>query len=253
MTIAGIVAGGTGSRMGNAPLPKQFYEIGSQTVITYTVGRFLAYSGIDAVIIGINPAFRKTMEKLAEKYLPREAAYYITDGGADRNATIERIIAFAEKHLGCGDEDIILTHDAVRPFVTSRMIADSIAAMADCEICTAAIASTDTIAVSQNGNLAEVFPDRSTIYRIQTPQTFRIGSFKAVFSSLTPSEKASATDVCTLFRSHGKPVRLIRGDEQNIKLTYPFDYELAKKIAAADESCRATDTEPKKGADSALE
>ena len=53
MTIAGIVAGGTGSRMGNASLPKQFYEIGSQTVITYTVGRFLAYSGIDAVIIGI--------------------------------------------------------------------------------------------------------------------------------------------------------------------------------------------------------
>ena len=129
------------------------------------------------------------------------------------------IINYAKSLDGVSDDTIILTHDAVRPFVTDRMIDDSIAAMDNYAICTAAVPATDTIVVSENGQTVCDFPLRSTMYQVQTPQTFRIGDFVGVYSGLT---------VCKLFYRKGHEVGLIMGDQKNIKLTYPADLTAAR-------------------------
>ena len=219
MITAGIVAGGTGSRMG-ADIPKQFLELRGKPVIIHTAEVFLKHSKVDKVIIGVHPEWTGYMQELNEKYL--NSAAVITSGGADRNDTIVNIIECAKRN-GASDNDIMLTHDAVRPFVTERMISDSLAAMDDCIICTTAIPATDTIVVSEDGETAVDFPLRRTMFCVQTPQTFRIGKFMEMLSKIPLEERANITDACSLFHRNGIKVRLIKGDSANIKLTYPSD------------------------------
>ncbi len=226
MIIAAIVAGGSGTRMG-AGLPKQFMEIEGEPVIVRTVRAFLSHSLVDAVIIGINPAYYDYAAALPGLNYKR---IHITCGGSDRNGTIENIINYSLSELSCSDSDIVLSHDAVRPFVSERTISDSIKALETCDICTAAVPETDTVAVADDEMNVSSFPDRSTLYRIQTPQSFRIGTFRKVWASLSAEEKAHATDVCSLYRSKGYPIRLIPGEMTNIKLTYPEDILFARSI-----------------------
>ena len=227
MVIAGIVAGGSGRRMGG-DIPKQFYELNGKPVIIYTTEVFLKHEKTDRIIIGINPDWADYTKALIKKYFPDNDNIFITDGGADRNETIMNMISFAKNVLSCDDRDIILTHDAVRPFVSSDIISESIAVMDECEICTAAIPETDTVIESEDGKTALAFPDRSRIFRVQTPQTFRLGTFADVYGSLSEQERAAAKDVCRLYKSKGYSVILINGDPSNIKLTYPQDYRFAQ-------------------------
>ncbi len=231
MVLAGIVAGGTGTRMGG-DLPKQFYELDGKPVLLYTAERFLKHPDIDAVIIGIHPDWYQETQSLIQRHLPGCRNIFLTCGGSDRNETVSRIISLAKSELSCTDSDIILTHDAVRPFVSQRLITDSISAMSRFAICTAVIPETDTVVVSQDGSTAADFPDRSTLYRVQTPQTFRLGGFHQIYESLSDSEKRLATDVCRLYQRNGDEVGLIEGDITNIKLTYPLDYQIARWQAA---------------------
>ncbi len=227
MAIAGIVAGGTGSRMGGG-LPKQWRELGGKPVLIRTAEAFLQHPAVTDVIIGIHPDWYQTAVEAAGRYF--DGRVHITRGGSDRNDTVMQIVEYALGTLRCGKDTILLTHDAVRPFVTMAMIDDSIAAMQDCMVCTAAIAATDTIVLSQDGTTVSDFPPRSSMYQVQTPQTFRAGQFAAVYQNLTPQEKAAVTDVCKLFERKGMVVRLIPGDRNNIKLTYPADFIAAEAI-----------------------
>lgn len=228
MTAVGIVAGGTGSRMGATDLPKQFLPLCGLPVIVHTARAFLSNDAIDSVIIGVNPDWYDFMKVLAEKYLSGNV--FITKGGSDRNGTVENIIRCAVEKLSAEKDDIILTHDAVRPFVSDKMIADSIKAMEICDICTAAVPATDTMIVSENGLTADSFPLRSTLYNVQTPQTFRMGEFLDIMSSLTDDERKKATDVCRLYHEKGKKVYIIEGTASNIKITYPSDLIMAEAI-----------------------
>lgn len=227
MVIAGIVAGGIGSRMGGEK-PKQFMELCGVPILIRTVRSFLKCKSVDHVIVGITPSWVGYMKDLCKEY--DCGSVYITPGGEDRNGTVENIISFARNELGAADDTIILTHDAVRPFVSDRMIVESISALSSCEICTAAVPATDTMIISHSGKTADEFPLRSTMFNVQTPQSFRIGSFMDIMSSMSAEERAAATDVCRLYRQKGYEVRLVDGEVCNIKLTYPSDMIFAQGI-----------------------
>ncbi len=227
MNIAGIVAGGSGSRMGGN-LPKQFFDLGGKPVIVHTIEHFLQSPQIDAVFIGVNSQWEDYMNQLKDKFFFNRKNIIVVQGGDDRNQTIMNLISAAKKQFDITDRDIILTHDAVRPFVTEKMIADSIEAMKDYQICTVAVPATDTIMVSNDGKTADTFPDRKTMYCVQTPQTFYIQQFESVYMALSDEEKAVATDVCGLYQRNGCNVGIVAGDVSNIKLTYPHDYKVAK-------------------------
>lgn len=229
MIITGIVAGGTGSRMGISELPKQFMELENRPLFIYTAEKFLSQS--DYIIIGMNKEWLKMADFLVKKFLPDSKNIFVTEGGSDRNGTVKNIIAFAQEKLECKDDDIILTHDAARPFVDERMISDSISLIEKCDICTVAVPATDTIAVSADGETAQDFPDRSKMYLVQTPQTFRMGDFDKIYDSLSEDEKKTATDVCRIFTAKGKKVMLVKGSPENMKITYAKDYHIAKFMA----------------------
>lgn len=130
MIFAGIVAGGCGSRVKSAVIPKQFIEIGGVPIIVRTVMAFLAVDSIDVVYVGIKPDWHEYTDELFERFGIDKKRVKVIDGGADRNETVINIAnAIVADHRE-NEEDIILTHDAVRPFVTEKIIKDNIEAMA---------------------------------------------------------------------------------------------------------------------------
>lgn len=231
-----ILAGGSGTRMKISELPKQFLMLEDKPIIIHTIEKFLLVSELDLILVGINPQWQGYFEDLLKKHFSSEtvARIQVVPGGRSRNETIENLISYVEGNLGLSDEDLLVTHDAVRPFVSLRIITDSIELMDSFDMVDTVIPAHDTIVVSSDGRTIDDIPKRSNMYQGQTPQTFRIGAYKTLYEELSEKEKSLLTDACKVFIIKGKPVGLVRGDEANLKITTINDYKLAKAILGED-------------------
>lgn len=231
MIFAAIVAGGVGSRMNISTMPKQFLPLGDKPIIIYTLEKFLLSKKIDYIYIGVHSIWISHMKVLLDEFNIDKSRIRISQGGADRNSTIFNIIADIEKEFGESDEHIIVTHDAVRPFVTLRMIDENIEAAFKYGACNTVIPEVDTIIVSEDGNIISDMPDRSKIYHSQTPQSFNINLLKRLYNALSDEERLTLTDACKICVMGGVEVKLLKGDASNMKITTVGDYNIAKAIA----------------------
>lgn len=227
MIFAGILAGGTGTRMGNYTVPKQFLTIADRPIIAHVIDKFIVHSEIDKVIVGVNGNWYQYMTDIQEKYYKGVDKLVVVPGGSDRNGTINAIVA-KTKELSGSPDDILVTHDAVRPFVTVKMISENIEAAKKYGVCDTVIPATDTIVYSSNGEYITDIPLRSSTYQGQTPQSFNIKLFEEVYSSMTEEELKIVTDACKMFMLRGHKVQLVEGSVSNMKITYPYDYKIAQ-------------------------
>ena len=212
MIFGGILAGGTGTRMNMADMPKQFLELGSKPMVIHTLEKFLLCPRMDQVYIGVHPNWVLHMEDLVEKYIGiRKENVHIVEGGHDRNETIMNIVAAIEKDYGESEEHYIITHDSVRPFVTSRILEDNIEAVQKFQVCDTVIPATDTIVVSEDGESIAEIPVRARMYQGQTPQSFQIRLLKELYESLGENEKAILTDACKMAVVRNHKVSLVKG------------------------------------------
>ena len=120
MIYAGIVAGGSGTRMKSVGVPKQFIRILGKPMIIYTVQKFAEQRHINDIYIGIKPDWHEFMDQLLEEYQIDRQRVHVIDGGSDRNETVMNIVSAIKAKHRVKKGDIILTHDAVRPFVTEK-------------------------------------------------------------------------------------------------------------------------------------
>lgn len=229
MVYAGIVAGGTGTRMG-ADIPKQFLNIGGKPIIIHTIEKFLAVKQIDCVLAAVHPDWVEYTEKLTEDYFGKDSRVIVTIGGSDRNATVFNIIDKIYTDFGMNEEDIILTHDAVRPFVTEKIICDNIDCAKNHYACTTAVAAVDTILQSIDGRTIASAPPRDQMFHAQTPQSFNIKKLIAAYEALSDEKKLMLTDTCSIFTVQKLPVQIVNGDFSNIKITTPHDMKLAEAL-----------------------
>lgn len=116
MIYAGILAGGIGSRMGNVPLPKQFLDLDGKPILIHTVEKFLLTSEFDKIYIATPQKWISHTKDTLRKHNINDDRIKVVQGGEDRNETIMSIIEAAEAENGITDEDVIVTHDAVRRF-----------------------------------------------------------------------------------------------------------------------------------------
>ena len=228
---AAILAGGSGTRMGNPDKPKQFWELAGKPVIAHTVEKFCLVDEFAEVIVLSPATWLNQTRDIVERYLkPYAARIAVVAGGAERNDTIMNAIAHVEQAHGLADDDIIVTHDAVRPFVTYRIIADNIAAAREFGACDTVVPASDTIVQSTDGKLISHIPNRAECYQGQTPQSFNAVRLKALFESLSAEEASVLTDACKILVLRGEPVALVQGDVANMKLTYAADMRLARAL-----------------------
>ena len=229
MIYAGILAGGTGTRMGISNMPKQFLDLGNKPIIIHTIEKFLLEPEIEK--IGVHEDWISHAEDLVEEYISTfKDRIIIVAGGSDRNTTIENIIKAIDDYKELTDEDIVITHDSVRPFITLRIIKDNIRLAKECDAVDTVVEAVDTIVESTNGEYITNIPNRAHYYQGQTPQSFRCKDFLNLYNSLTSEEKQILTDACKIFVIKGKEVALAKGEYSNLKITTVTDLKIAKSM-----------------------
>lgn len=229
MVFAAIFAGGSGSRMGNTDLPKQYLMLGDKPVIVHTAEKFLLCEEFCEIFILCPEERVEYTKELIGKYLG-ECGIGVIPGGKTRNDTLLRAIDYITEKYEADEETVIVTHDAVRPFVTKKMIEKNIEAAREYGACDTVVPATDTIVRSADGVFISDIPLRSELYQGQTPQSFRLLELKRTVESLTAEETEILTDACKIYTVKGKEVMLVEGAVTNMKITYRDDLILAKAI-----------------------
>lgn len=230
MIFGAILAGGIGSRMNISDMPKQFLSLGNKPIIVHTIEKFLLCEKFDKIFIGVHSDWTFYMQDLVEHHNLNKNKIQVVNGGADRNETIFNIIRYIKNNFENIDDNIIVTHDAVRPFVTLRIIEDNIDAAIRYGACDTVVEAIDTIVESEDGNLVSSIPNRRYMYQGQTPQSFKINLLDDLYNNLTEDEKAVLTDACKICIFRNVPVKLVKGEVSNIKITTISDYNVAKAM-----------------------
>lgn len=226
-----IAAGGRGARF-SAARPKQLLPVLGRTLLERSVTLFASHSAIDEVIVAIPP------ELVASPpgYLRAAGAVpvRIVAGGDRRQDSVANAFAAASP-----ESDIIVVHDAARPFASADLITRTIDAAADSGAALAAIASRDTVKLVAGAFVSRTLP-RESIYLAQTPQAFRRDVLRAALAA-----GGDATDEASLAERAGHAVRIVEGEPTNIKITTVEDLAIAEAIAStlpdADRGTRIAD------------
>ncbi|WP_145523344.1 2-C-methyl-D-erythritol 4-phosphate cytidylyltransferase [Virgibacillus sp. SK37] len=230
MIYAGILAGGKGTRMGNVPMPKQFLLLNEKPIIVHTVEKFILNNRFEKIIIGTPKEWLNHTKDILVKYNIDLPKVEVIEGGKDRNGTIMNIVSYIENIKGVNDDDIIVTHDAVRPFLSHRIIQDNIEEGLKNYAVDTVISAIDTIVESEDGNFISNIPRRDFMYQGQTPQTFNIRKLEELYYQLSEHEKEILTDACKIFSIKGEMVKLVEGEIFNVKVTTPYDLKVANAI-----------------------
>jgi 2-C-methyl-D-erythritol 4-phosphate cytidylyltransferase / 2-C-methyl-D-erythritol 2,4-cyclodiphosphate synthase len=218
-----IAAGGRGERFG-AGQPKQLVSIGGRTMLERSVDAFLTHAAVDEVIVAL-PA------ELADRppaFLTQTAKpMRIVAGGARRQDSVA-----AAFRAVAADSDVIVVHDAARPFPSADLISRTIDAAAESGAALAAIAARDTVK-EVTGSMVRATLDRRTIYLAQTPQAFRRDVLRDALAVTS-----DATDEASLAEQAGHAVRIVEGETTNIKITTPEDLWMAEAISRGGKAAR---------------
>jgi D-ribitol-5-phosphate cytidylyltransferase len=230
MIYAEILAGGKGTRMGNINMPKQFLSLHNKPILIHTVEKFILNSRFDKILVVSPKEWIHYTKDIIQKYIGKEDRIVVVEGGKDRNESIMSGIRYIEKTYGLNDDDIIVTHDAVRPFLTHRIIEENIDAAIEYGAVDTVVEAYDTIVQSDDGQFLTQIPKRDIMYQGQTPQSFKIKKLVELYESLTEEQKSILTDACKIFTLFGEKVKIVRGEVFNVKITTPFDLKVANAI-----------------------
>ena len=226
MNFAGILAGGKGTRMGKTDLPKQFLMLGKKPILVHTIEQFVICNDIDYIVVAVPENWINYTLDIVNKYCKNDRVTVIA-GGKNRNETIFNVCNHIKENHTIGEDDIIITHDAVRPFITQRIIKDNIEKCKEIGATDTVISATDTIVESKDNNIISNIPIRDNMYQGQTPQSFKVLEFMDVSNKLTEEEKEILTDACKIYVLKDKKVGLVEGELFNIKITTTYDLKMA--------------------------
>lgn len=218
-----VVAAGRGQRAGDG-MPKQYRMVGGEPVLRRTLARFLGQPGIRFVQPVISPDHAELCTSIIAALpgvLPPVA------GGATRQASVRAGL----EALANDPPDLVLIHDAARPFVSARLVADAIATAAEHGAAVPALPLVDTIKALAAPGFVATGPDRDRIRSVQTPQSFRYEMILAAHRAQAGAD--DLTDDAAVAEAAGHRVATFPGDPANVKLTTPEDFVTAERAAAA--------------------
>lgn len=215
-----IMAAGKGKRMQTA-VSKQFLPVCGKEILAWTVDVFEKSPLVDNILLMASADGKEDVQHLWDNYGWKKVAAVLEGGKERQNSVANGLAAVGE------DTDIVLIHDGVRPFVTEEMIADSIVAAQAYGGAVIGVPAKDTIKVCSADGMAVETPDRSTLWQIQTPQTFQRS---LIVDAYEKAEKDGflGTDDASVAEFAGHQVKVVMGSYRNIKITTKEDLVIAE-------------------------
>jgi 2-C-methyl-D-erythritol 4-phosphate cytidylyltransferase len=233
-----IPAAGLGTRMSPMPgakskakrpaLSKQFTELGGTPILIHTLRKFAAVEAVSEIWIALREneitGFRARLESEAKDVLKKKVE--LVAGGEHRQQSVEHAL----NAVSAAADDIVLVHDAVRPFVTAEIILDVIEAAKKYGAAIAGLPAVDTVKQVERtaeGAVIKATIPRAGVVLAQTPQGFRYSVIKKAFDEAA-ADGFTGTDEASLAERSGHEVAVVMGSPRNIKITSPGDMELAE-------------------------
>ena len=231
--VAVVLGGGTGQRIG-AALPKQLLRLGGRTLLEHCVAAFEQAPGVDEILVVMAADHVEHVRSMLADGGYGKVAGVIAGGVARPDSTR---VALAAISAACGDpaDCGVLLHDAARPLVDQRIIADCVAALGVHEAAGVAVPASDTIVITDNGVMHSM-PRRETLWRCQTPQCFRLPVIARAHELAAADPGFAPTDDCGVVLRYlpDIDVHIVSGSERNLKITYPQDLAVAEALLAED-------------------
>ena len=229
MIYAAILAGGVGRRIERHSIPKQFITIAGTPIIIVTIREFLKNQRFELLYVAVHPEWKEYLEQLLTECFSEEELMRIrvVDGGKERLDSFTNIMDAVVQANGLNDEDILICHDSVRPFVSQQMIDDCIDATLAYNFSLTVVPTTDTIFVAHEENFIDGTLNRRELCNGQNPAGFNIKLLKNAIDSFTAEEKAAITGTAQLILKLGYKIRIVKGHTSNFKITTDNDLDVA--------------------------
>ena len=222
MVSAIIVAAGKGTRMG-ANVDKLWLEVAGRPVVAHTWRQFNDAACVNEIILVVREGMQPEFQMLAAEY-KFQKPFRLVIGGAERQDSVwNGLEAVSAK------TEIVAIQDAARPCTTAQLIADTIQAARETGAAVAAQQVTDTIKETADGKIISRTVDRSKLWSVQTPQTFRVAVIRNAIATARQKNLILTDDTaaCELI---GQPVRLVKSFSPNPKVTIPADLPFIESL-----------------------
>lgn len=217
-----VVAAGRGSRM-HSETQKQFLKLGDYPVLYYSLKCLEESDLVQSVVLVVSQdMLAYCREEIAGRHGFRKIAAFVP-GGKERYDSVYAGLC------ACPDCDFVMIHDGARPFLTQEILKNSLEAVKQTGAAVTAVPVKDTIKLSDDNGLVKETPDRSRLWIVQTPQTFRYDLIRSAYDSFREKEKTGVTDDAMVVEQEtGAKVMLSQGSYENIKITTPEDLYIAE-------------------------
>ncbi len=216
-----VAAAGRSTRMGIG-VNKQLLDLAGQPVVVHVL-QALQIVPVDGIILVVTPGEEESFQLLLSKYM-QNAHIKIIPGGASRGDSVMLGLQVLP-----ATTEFVVVHDGARPLIRPETIRETIRQARQWGAATLAVPVKDTIKVAGEQDLVKETPPRDKLWQVQTPQVFK-------YQLLVEAHRAAAlegfagTDDASLVERLGHPVKLVRGDYSNIKITTPEDLALVKTL-----------------------
>lgn len=222
-----IFAGGVGSRMGNQSCPKQFLKIEGKEIIVHTIEHFQKHPEVDDIFIACHPDWIGYMEDLVARYSLTKVRS-VVEGGATGQLSIRQGLLAASRFKSDA-EDIVLIHDGVRPLIDQDLISSNICSVREHGSAISSTPAVETI-LHMDGDRVREVEDRASRFYAKAPQSFRLDDILSCHEKALSEGRTDFIDSCTMMEHYGYSLHLVPCSYDNIKVTTPADYYLAKAL-----------------------
>lgn len=232
--IAVIFAGGSGRRMHTKDKPKQFLLVHGKPIIVHTIEQFENHPEIDGIIVVCIEGWIDYMNDMIYRYR-LDKVKKVVPGGKTGQLSIYNGLCAAEEVFGT-DGTIVLIHDGVRPLIDADTISRNIASVRKFGTAITCTVAKETVILVDDTEKVDAVPDRSRSRFAKAPQSFYLKDILEAHRQCLADGNDNVIDSCTMMRMYGKPLHVVIGSSDNIKITTPDDFYVFRALYDAREN-----------------
>lgn len=227
-TVAVVLSGGTGTRMG-VDLPKQYLELAGKPIIVHTLEQMERCEVVDGVIVTAALEWEAEIVRWKEEFALNKLLS-VAPAGLDRQLSIRNGLMAAERFMDRDERSGVIIQDAARPLTSVALLSRLVNELKSASAVMPALPITDTTYTSRDGQWVDGLLDRSTLFAGQAPEAFRFWPYLELYRDTPEEDLSSMSGSCQLPYSCGWQVKIIPGEPENVKITYTKDLKTCERL-----------------------